>query len=623
MDGAYAIFCLLWSFSLASPVLPGRHQLSQYEGLTVLESPVHDEGLTACKLAVVLASRQTLSIVNASAYDWTHQEQVCHFHLVIPIANITLHQTELAIFTNILQVRTRTTLLVFQQFEAFQVQRNAAMIYSHPLADYIVLSDREIRPAPDAIHVLYEAARSPSDPNLPGKPIVVVANVFETFSTSEYLHDTWHLKEKKIHVGQRTFVSVPSHVQKHRLLREVVDSNIEKGRDLIEQHIVEPHMSLINRARICECPGLCPHGMFLLDERLGGAREPHMYSMQVLATCGLHHLYLETKSAGMFLRPGLESPLEDCMADLLFRSFERNLAGQMWLESLFDFDSVPCFGRYIVRLELLGRHRRWTSLTGAKPRFDANTQHIHDTPLVLRRQFQLLLLDLFGFTSYHIYVNGDQTNKPFAQRVDVEEAFRQLETVSRTPGVTQVELEAMVDLTREPPYSLPDAEKYSTDWMQLLAEPRDNTLNTFSLPTTMSACLQHMHPLFWIRIVGGESLLTDPVVTKLTSTHFTRVDGQVEVWTMLEYKSSWYVSRRYIPDSDPIMVEGWVTAYLKRMQLAYSSVEVLWPWQMSFNSTSVPSSRQSVRVDMTSGVDGYSLAPKMLRMVKVWLKNTN
>lgn len=90
---------------------------------------------------------------------------------------------------------------------------------------------------------------------------------------------------------------------------------------------------------------------------------------QILATCGFHHLYQSNKAAGLFLRPSAESPrntyctgspsslitcsldfnvAEDCLQDFLFRSFERNVAGQMWLESLFDFDSLPCFGRFVL-----------------------------------------------------------------------------------------------------------------------------------------------------------------------------------------------------------------------------------------------------------------------------------
>ena len=271
----------------------------------------------------------------------------------------------------------------------------------------------------------------------------------------------------------------------------------------------------------------------------------------------------------------------------------------------------------LQRLELVGRHRRWTSVASRSEHGleTASSQPPH-TPRVLRRQFQLLILDLLGFTSYHVRVNGAQSNA-FAQRLDVEQAFNMLEGLADSD---QVELEAMVDFTREPPYSLPDADTYGREWMNLLPTPRSEPLGTFSLPTTSGACLQHMYPLMWIRIVGSPALLDDPVATKLTSTRFTRVDGQMEIWGMLEYKPPWYISRRPREDIDPEMVQGWLTAYLNQAQLPYTLAEVLWPWQLSFNSSSEAALRKTVTVDASSGIDGYSLSPKMMRMVKFWLQ---
>lgn len=104
--------------------------LQAYNGLTILPSAVNDDGLLPCNLAVVLASRQTLNTVATAAADWQQQTGVCHFHLVVPISNVTLHQPELEVYLPILATRARTTLLIFDHYADYQIERNAAMVVS-------------------------------------------------------------------------------------------------------------------------------------------------------------------------------------------------------------------------------------------------------------------------------------------------------------------------------------------------------------------------------------------------------------------------------------------------------------------------------------------------------------
>ena len=118
-------FCRI---TTAQPTVQSRLKLASYPGLSIQRSPVADDGLPACDLAVVLASRQTLNTVRKAAEDWLKQRGVCHFHMIVPISNVTLHQAEMDVYLPILAWRPRTTLLMFDHYADYQVERNAAMV---------------------------------------------------------------------------------------------------------------------------------------------------------------------------------------------------------------------------------------------------------------------------------------------------------------------------------------------------------------------------------------------------------------------------------------------------------------------------------------------------------------
>jgi hypothetical protein len=126
------LLALVWQLAsiTAQPTVQSRIHLDSYAGLSLHSSPVSAAYLPPCDLAVVLASRQTLNTVAKAAEDWIKQQDVCHFHLVVPISNVTLHYAEMEVYFAILAQRPRTTLLVFDHYADYQVERNAAMVVS-------------------------------------------------------------------------------------------------------------------------------------------------------------------------------------------------------------------------------------------------------------------------------------------------------------------------------------------------------------------------------------------------------------------------------------------------------------------------------------------------------------
>jgi hypothetical protein len=228
------------------------------------------------------------------------------------------------------------------------------------------------------------------------------------------------------------------------------------------------------------------------------------------------------------------------------------------------------------------------------------------TPLVLRRQLQLMILNLIGYTSFRVLHHQSATERDLRQPwLTVFEAFDALETAPQDG--TRVELLAVVDHRRQPPLWLPPAEAYTSPWMdQLPLAPKSRQLSALkALPTTYANCLRYVYPLLWIRVVGGWNLMQDRFMRRITSTRFQRTDGKLEAWSLLEYKPSWHVSHAKHPDhvaaSD---VHKQLVDYFAIRMLEYDELEVTWPYAERVNVSHPDVSRRQVaRVDVTAGME--------------------
>jgi hypothetical protein len=88
---------------------------------------LEDGTLAPCNLGLVLSSRQLVSKTKLVAPLWASLEYPCHYHLSLAIPNVSLHAEELDVYQRIATQRPRTYLIVMDDWQDYQVERNLAI----------------------------------------------------------------------------------------------------------------------------------------------------------------------------------------------------------------------------------------------------------------------------------------------------------------------------------------------------------------------------------------------------------------------------------------------------------------------------------------------------------------
>lgn len=110
-------------------------------------SPVSDAGLVPCGLAVVLTTRENLSLTATSAVAIEYQKGVCHFHLFITALDSGFERgAEMQPFVDLLARRPRTNILWTRGRHAFNRVKSVASLHVQALGfRYVIFCDKEVK----------------------------------------------------------------------------------------------------------------------------------------------------------------------------------------------------------------------------------------------------------------------------------------------------------------------------------------------------------------------------------------------------------------------------------------------------------------------------------------------
>ncbi|EDQ84844.1 uncharacterized protein MONBRDRAFT_29805 [Monosiga brevicollis MX1] len=515
----------------------------------ILTSPLSQDGLAPCNLAVVLDSRQTLSPTNKSMPEWAAQRGVCHFHLVIPFADVLLHEVEKEAIMTLLNTRPRTTVLLYNNIIGYTHERSIGMQYTEPIR-YVIVADRELRVEDQMAKKLFEAITNPPA-DLPGYPLQIAPRVWETSRLSEILSDQWRQLEFKEHLFIRQAdLSISPRPEYGYMLREDTQNRFAKlpqYGDLIEEAVAEPHISIFDRTGLCERCRVCPTGHFEFDPLARSAKEEWSVAMSIIYACGTHHIYhLSTAEALFYRNRDPDSIATDVIKTYLdFLESNRDTVSNRMIQYQFGFDS---------------------GYSNCNPRQMQNANaaaelyvHVTDVPRWQRRALALVMLNFAGINRYYVENAPsvyDERAGPFAHT-----GVPALEAIMSMVDEHQLHVVAAANLTDFPIDRKPYDPSFLTKPFGLppLTHAKPAMSERGPPSTSTRDCVANMKPKMLMRLVGPRALAEDknlraaaalilPLSGLLNQYDDAVQEGYVDMWFLCAPRKSWF--ERRAGDSD-------------------------------------------------------------------------